>query len=111
MKLYRKNTTQNFLKHQNEIACKNIQGKKKKIHQTFLDEKITPTFYLKSTPDSIMKYFTLKFYFRKVTPYSEKISRKNKNFTPNNKTFAPNLIFFLPDQKSFARYINIFIPN
>ena len=88
-----------------KLPIKIYRGKKKK-------KKKTLNFHLKNTPDSTIKYFTLKFYFRKVTPYSEKISRKNKNFTPNNKTFAPNLIFFfLPDQKSFARYINIFILN
>ena len=41
-----------------------------------------------------MKYFTPKFYFKKVTPYSEKIICKTKNFTPKNKTFTLNLIFF-----------------
>ena len=41
-----------------------------------------------------MKYFTPNFYFKKVTPYSEKITRKTKNFTPYNKTFTPNLFFF-----------------
>ena len=65
-----------------------------KIYREKKKKKNTLNFHLKNTPDSTIKYFTLKFYFRKITPYSEKISRKNKNFTPNNKTFAPNLIFF-----------------
>ena len=33
-----------------------------------------------------MKYFTVNFYFKKVTPYSEKITCKTKNFISNNKT-------------------------
>ena len=40
-----------------------------------------------------MKYFIPNFYFNKVTPNSEKITRKTKNFTPNNKTFTINLFF------------------
>ena len=46
-----------------------------------------------------MKYFTPKFYFKKVTPHSEKIIRKTKNFTPKNKTFILNLIFFTKPEK------------
>ena len=40
-----------------------------------------------------MKYFTPNFYFKKVTPYSEKITRKTKNSTPNKKTFTPSNFF------------------
>ena len=57
-----------------KLPVKIYSKKKRKNTLNFLNEKITPTFYLKNTPDSIIKYFTLKFYFRKVTPYSEKIS-------------------------------------
>ena len=65
-----------------------------KTTTNFLNEKITPNFYLKNISNSNMKYFTPKFYFKKVTPYSEKIICKTKNFTPKNKTFTLNLIFF-----------------
>ena len=50
-----------------------------------------------------MKYFTLNFYFKKVTPYSEKNTRKTKTFTPNNKTFTPNLIFFFTKSENFYK--------
>ena len=70
--------------------------KKKKNTLNFLNEKITPTFYLKNTPDSIMKYFTLKFYFRKVTPYSEKISR---NYTKYQNFCTKSNFFFTRPEK------------
>ena len=70
-----------------------------KTTTNFLNEKITPNFYLKNISNSNMKYFTPKFYFKKVTPYSEKIICKTKNFTPKNKTFTLNLIFFTKPEK------------
>ena len=38
--------------------------------------------------------FKPSFYFNKVAPYSEKITRKTKNCKPNSKIFTPNQIFF-----------------
>ena len=40
-----------------------------------------------------MSYFTANFYFKKVTPYSERIISKTESFTPNNKIFTLNLNF------------------
>ena len=56
-----------------------------------------------------MKYFTPKFYFKKVTPHSEKIIRKTKNFTPKNKTFTLNLIFFHKARKLLNETLNKFL--
>ena len=55
-----------------------------------------------------MKYFTLNFYLKKVTPYSEKNMRKITNFTPNNKAFTRNLFF-----PQIRKILNetIFTPN
>ena len=55
----------------------------------------------KNAPNTIMKYFTPNFYFKNVTPYSEKVTYKTKNFTPNSKTFTPNLFFFA---KFYTKY-------
>ena len=48
-----------------------------------------------------MKYFTPNFYFKNVTPYSEKVTYKTKKFAPNSKTFTPNLFFFA---KFYTKY-------
>ena len=57
-----------------------------------------------------MKYFAWNFYFKKVTPYSEKITRKTKNYAPNNKTFTPNLFFSTKSDK-FPLNIKTFTSN
>lgn len=69
-----------------------------------------PNFYLKklywigkNLSNVITKYFTLNFYFKKVTPCSEKITRKTKHFTIN--------LFFSPNQKYFTKKIKIFTQN
>ena len=73
----------------------------KKLHQTF-----NP----KNTPNLTVKYFTPSFYFKKVTPYSQKITHKAKNIAPSNKTFTPTLIFFTKSEKNYTN-IKIFTPN
>ena len=58
----------------------------------------------KSTPNSIMRYFTPIFFFKKGAPYLEKITRKTKNFTPNNKTLTPNQFFFHQVRKIYTKH-------
>ena len=36
----------------------------------------------------IMRRYTPNFYFKKVTPNSEKVTSKTKNFTPNKIDFT-----------------------
>ena len=44
-----------------------------------------------------------KFLIKKVTPYSERTTRRTKNFTPN--------LFFSRNERYFTRNIKILIPN
>ena len=59
----------------------------------------------KKTLNSIMSYFTANFYFKKVTPYSERIISKTESFTPNNKIFTLNLNFLHQIRKNLHKKI------
>ena len=47
-----------------------------------------------------MKYFTLSFYFKKITPYSEKNSSKTKILTSNKENFYTKYNFFYQIRKT-----------
>ena len=51
-----------------------------------------------------MKYFTLNFHFKKITPYSKTLTGKTRSRTPNNKTFRPNYFFSTKSEKFYSKH-------
>ena len=66
----------------------------KKLHQTY---------NLKNKPNTKFNHEILytKFLIKKVTPYSERTTRRTKNFTPN-------LFFFTKSEKFYTKHQNFY---